>query len=100
MKDDDNFMVGVLGVLPHGASLSGYQENYNFTWKVVNLQNISLTLIAQDSLNASTLLSVQVQLCACQNNGMCTLEGVVVSEENSLVMNCDCQKGKIIKPFG
>ena len=93
VTDDDSFTVGVVNGVPPGASLSGYQGHYNFTWTSNHIENISLTLYATDSLNASSLLSVQVQQCACQNSGSCTLNGAATSDQNSVVMNCDCTQG-------
>ena len=97
VTDDDNFTVGVVNGMPLGASLSAYKGNYNFTWTSKNIENISLTFYATDSLNASSLLNVQIQQCACRNGGNCTLLGAVVSDQNSLIMNCDCIQGMCVQ---
>ena len=98
VTDEDNFTVGVINGAPIGASLTGYHGNYKFTWTSKNIENMSLTFYATDSLNASSLLNVQIQQCACQNSGKCTLLGAVVSDQNSLVMNCDCLQGMGVEP--
>ena len=53
-------------------------------WETTHLpghqNNISLTFYATDTLNASSLLNVQVQQCACHNSGNCTLLGAVISD--------------------
>ena len=92
--DASNVTVGVVGGVPIGATLMGVHGMYTFTWTLEGPLNLSLTFSAMDSYNVTSLLSVRVEVCACQNGGNCTLDGLVgVALGQSVVMNCVCSKG-------
>ena len=93
VDDTDVFKVGVVGGIPTGGSLAGSQRAFTFTLTLTHVQNVSLTFFAVDSLNATSLLSVQVQVCGCQNGGNCTLRGLIGTDGSSLILNCECNKG-------
>ena len=54
--------------------------------------NTTVSFVARDSLNASSMLNPQVLVCACQN-GNCTLEEVLNRDADPLIMNCVCPEG-------
>ena len=96
---DDNITVGVVEGIPYNATLAGSNGMYTFNWTISNLTNASLTFFAMDSLNATSVLSVQVQICACTNGGNCTLNGLLNDDDQSVVMKCVCPKGLSIVIF-
>ena len=90
-------MVGVVGGIPSGATLTRYQETYRFSW-ILNSpsQNISLIFYATDLKNKliTTQYAVQVQLCNCQNGRVCTSNGLVGSNiTTAVILNCTCPRG-------
>ena len=36
---------------------------------------------------------LKVVICACLNDGNCTLDGVLSSGESTVIMNCECLQG-------
>ena len=46
---------------------------------------------AIDSLEAAVTFSPRLELCACQNEGNCTLDGVI--SDTVTIMNCICPPG-------
>lgn len=50
---------------------------------------------AVDSQEAVTTYTPRVQVCACQNNGNCTLEGATVIDD-IIIMNCICSPGIVM----
>ena len=93
---DDNITVGVVGGLSYDATLVGYKGAYTFSWTIPKVDNVSLTFFAMDSFNATSILSVQLQVCACRNGGNCTSTGLSYIEAQSIIMRCDCPKGMYI----
>ena len=83
----------MVGGIPYDATLVDSKGAYIFSWTIPKVDNISLAFYATDSLNATSILSVQLQICACSNGGNCTLIGLSNSDAQSVVMNCDCPKG-------
>ena len=94
VDDTDVFKVGVVGGIPTGGSLAGSQRTFTFNLTLPSVQNVSLTFFAVDSLNATSLLSVQVQVCGCQNGGNCTMSGLLGTDGPGLILNCECNKGE------
>ena len=97
VTDDKNmYNVTVTGGLPVNSALTstpmdGYSE-YLFTWNHHEAVNTSLSFEAKDELDAVSMLIVQVYICACQNGGNCTLNGVF-SSHSTVVLNCICPEG-------
>ena len=90
----DDFVVGVLGELPVSSELINKGEGvFNFLWTLQQPTNMSLTFFARDSLNASSTLSPRVEVCACTNGGECTLDGVLSTDDSTVIMNCLCTEG-------
>ena len=93
-NDSDAFDLQVLGGLS-GSLTEEMGGMYTFTVNISTTSNITVSFIATDTLNASTLLNPQVSICACQN-GNCTLEGVLNRDADPLIMNCICQEGMTV----
>ena len=82
--------------LPDDPKLEQNGEEYLFTWTLLEITNMTLTIVAMDSKGAATTFSPTVELCACANNGNCTLDGLLTSSP-TIVMNCDCSEGMFIQ---
>ena len=96
----DVFTVGAVGGLLNGTKLEeGPDGLYTFTWTLDQVENISLRFYAKDSLEAVSAFSVQVYICACENGGNCTLNGVLSSGADSVVMRCECPLGESLSYF-
>ena len=93
IDNDDTYTVEVLGGIPAGSNLTYDKGVYIFTWTLRQVQNVSLTFYAVDSLNASAQLAIPVLICACQNGGNCTLNESLDANVTSVVMTCECLKG-------
>ena len=90
----DTFIVGVIGGLPISSELINQGEGVvAFVWALQQPTNMSLTFFARDSLNASSTLSPRLEVCACANGGECTLDGVLSTDDNTVIMNCLCTEG-------
>ncbi len=96
--DKDIFNITVVGGLPDNSELmstvmDGFTE-YEFTWTLSTVQSArSIMFEARDELNASAVLNVQVQICACMNKSDCTIEGIADATASSIVLNCECSEG-------
>ena len=80
------------GGLPNTLVKAG-PDMYNFTFDVSAVINSTVSFVASDTLNASSLLDPQLLVCAC-NSGNCTLEGLLDRDSDPLIMNCLCSEGK------
>ena len=90
----DNITVSVVGGLPTNAFLEESNEgHYTLRWSPTETSNATLTLLATDSLGALSTLTPRVHVCACFNGGNCTLEGVISTDNSTIVLNCDCTEG-------
>ncbi len=100
VTDDRNiFNISVIGGLPRNATLSQSDEKsteFTFKWFSDDIVNISLTFEAKDDFEAISVHNVQVQLCACENSGNCTTDGLLIVTGNTLVLNCECPEGKLL----
>lgn len=99
-----NFMVEdgevqVLGGLPPNSALEQYGGSismYSFRWTMQEPVDMSLIFIANNSMNAISLLIPHVEVCACSNGGTCTLDGILGIQNNRVVLACECPEGNII----
>lgn len=101
ITDDKNmFNITIIGGLPDGANLmptirESYTE-YLFSWTITSMVTRSLMFEARDELNASAVLSVQLQICACRNSSDCTIEGIVDTAVENVQLNCECSEGMCV----
>ncbi len=92
--------MSVSGGLPAGASLSGTGNGqYSFTWELGSVAAArAIPFVASDDLGAMSMLIPVVEVCACQNNGLCVFEGIytelaILPQGDHVVMNCICTEG-------
>lgn len=90
--------VSVLGGLPPNSELEQYGGSisiYSFSWTLQEPVDLPLIFIATNSMNAFSLLTPRVEVCACSNGGTCTLDGILRVQNNSVVLSCECPEGNI-----
>ena len=102
--DDNNlFKVFVVGGLPVNSTLTFTPHNgftsFTLRWTIFEIVDVSLMFEARDERSAVSVLSVQVQICACQNGGECTLNGLLSSSDRTVVLNCNCPEGDVYNRF-
>ena len=86
----DNFTLKLKGGLPSSSTLENTGNGeYIFTWNLTETTNRTLEFIANDTRGAATVFIPRVEVCPCQNGGICTLNGVD-SDDATVVMNCQC----------
>lgn len=91
---DSDITVGIVGDMLDGSVLERSGTTYTFKWTLAAPTNASsLVFYANDSLNAVSVLNPRVEMCACQNNGNCTLDGVEPAVNNIVIMTCNCPGG-------
>ena len=89
--DTNNFTITVMGGI---GELTQDGDTYSLTVHVNDTSlNTSMSFLAMDVLNASSLLDPQVLICACQNGGNCTLDGIIGRDADPLIMDCICNEG-------
>lgn len=98
-NDSDEFTLKHLGDLPgqlisHGNGAHSFTVNLSHNETLMNNETVSF--VATDSMNATTLLNPQVHLCACQYGGNCTLDGVQNRNIDPVILNCICPEGWLI----
>lgn len=98
VTDDNNFTVTLDGGAPQGGLLFDDGEGrYTFRWTPETTPDRALSFLAVDDLLASTLHSPVLLVCACFNGGMCTLEGVLSTNELLQNLICTCSEGNLAK---
>ena len=100
MDDGDDVMPMIEMGLPPNAELVNDGNTFNLTWLLMSSDlidfNRTIRITARDSLNASSLLVPQIQICACNSEGgNCTLDGLIDIIANPLILNCQCGLGKL-----
>ncbi|XP_065910791.1 mucin-like protein isoform X2 [Dysidea avara] len=99
-SDSDNINVMVLhggeGMLPDGVVVNDLDgDSYSITWTADNSTVLNLTIVAidTDKENISSLFNPVVHLCACENGGVCTTEGLLNIDFSFVILNCNCPEG-------
>ena len=103
-SDSDNINVMVLqnegeDMLPDDVVVMNDGDTYSITWTADNYTVLNLTIVATDlsnPQNISSMFAPTVQLCACQNEGNCTTNGLLNTDSTYVVMNCECPGGTYI----
>jgi hypothetical protein len=91
----DGFMLTVLGGLPQNSTLEDLGDGeYIFRWNLQEVTTDTLIFLANDSRGASSIYVPIVEVCACSNGGRCTREGLKLSGNATVVLNCMCREGK------
>lgn len=90
----DNFTLTVSGGLPENSVLEDIGDgNFVFTWNLMEPTSRPLVFVATDFRGASSSFVTRVEVCACVNGGICTLEEVL-SANTTVIMNCICDEGE------
>lgn len=94
-EDIDNVQITVEGPPVDAFSLIPNGNSYTLTITVDEVIDYSIMIVAVDSMNAVSTLSPRVEVCNCQNGGNCTLDGILDTDDNVIVMLCQCTPGKV-----
>lgn len=91
-NDPDNDTVTLdIDELPTGASFNS--TSGHFEWTPINTTNITLEFIATDSKNVSTVFTVIINMCQCENNGECDFTEFVGDSTGPFrVVGCNCSE--------
>ena len=90
----DNFTLKLEGELPRSSILENAGDGeYTFTWNLTETTDRTLEFVANDTRGAATVFIPRVEVCPCQNGGICTLNGIV-TDDATVVMNCQCNDCK------
>ena len=103
-SDSQNIIVIILHegetILPSGVQLNNPNgDSYTITWTPPdNTSMLNLTIVAMDpnNENISSFFDPVVQLCACENGGNCTTNGLLANDFSFIVLNCECPPGKYL----
>ena len=92
VTDEGNITIAVKGLQTGTYVLHG-NNVITFPW-IPQPFNTSVTFVATDSLNVTSTLSPRVEMCACQNEGKCTLDGILGFSDSTVIMRCECPQGE------
>ena len=100
-SDSQNINVIILHegeeTLPSGVQLNNPDgDSYTITWTPAdNTSVLNLTIVAVDLNfeNISSIFKPVVHLCACENGGNCTIDGLLTNDFSFVVLNCKCPEG-------
>ena len=71
--------------------------NYSFKFTVYEQNNVTLAFTAKDSIGAAASHIPILEVCGCINGGNCTLQGLLIIDSTTIIMNCECPEGIIAK---
>ena len=93
--EDDDFTFTVQGGLPENSFLQEIDDGeFKFSWNLQRVTNRPLMFVANDSLGASSIFAPDVEICACENGGICTEENLpTMNTTNANVKKCLCNEG-------
>ena len=79
-----------------GLSADDYtliQNGNSYTLSIDVTIGVPIIIVATDSMNVVSTLSPTIEICACQNGGNCTLDGVLATGQDIIIMLCECPPG-------
>jgi len=95
--DADNDTITIeIDDLPAGAmfNFSKLNNMAHFVWRPVNASNVTLEFVATDSKNDSSVLSVVINMCKCENDGECDFTEFVGDNSGAFrLVGCNCSDG-------
>ena len=102
-SDSENINVIILHegeeTLPSGVQLNNPDgDSYTITWTPAdNTSVLNLTIVAMDPNleNISSFHNPVIQLCACENEGNCTTNGLLANDFSFIILNCECPEGSL-----
>ena len=93
VDDSGNFTVALEG-LENSTLINNGNGSYHIRWALKEPTVTPVSIIAVDDKGATSELTLIVEVCACKNNGNCTLLGTPPQNVSStIIMNCDCPNG-------
>ncbi len=96
VDSDDNFTLSIQDGVPDSPILEKISDGeYFFMWTLQQVTNETLVFIATDTRGAASVFVPTVEICACVNEGVCTLDGLLTSN-TTVVMNCLCSEGEYV----
>ena len=97
VTDANDFNVSIQGDTPEDSELidTGNGE-YIFVWTPTEIPETGISFFAVDELEAASVHSPLVQVCACFNGGTCTEEGVPATNDPVQVLACLCDPGNYV----
>lgn len=96
--ESDNFTFTVEGGVPEDSSLEEVDDGeFVFLWNLQRVSTKPLLFVANDSSGASSVFAPRVEICACENGGICTKDNnlllITGSATNVFVKECLCNEG-------
>lgn len=93
-----SFTVEVVGGLPVGAALEDRGGGmYYFIWNLASVEDVqSAEFLACNTEGACSMLMPQLEVCACMNEGNCSLDGVLNTTTPVVLLNCFCPDGELL----
>lgn len=89
----DSVTLSIEGGLPDNSALTSLGDGtYVFRWNLDEPTTKTLVFIANDSRGAAASFVPRVEVCACKNGGVCTLDGVLTSN-STILLHCLCTEG-------
>ena len=106
-SDSQNINVIILHegeeTLPSGVQLNNPDgDSYTITWTPAdNTSVLNLTIVAMDPNleKISSFHNPVVQLCACENEGNCTTNGLLANDFSFIILNCECPEGTYVHTY-
>lgn len=92
----DNFTLNVLRGPTNSKLEKISAEDFVFRWTPLRVTFEPLMFIATDTKGAASVFTPKVEICACVNRGLCTLDGIS-STNATIALNCICPQG-LIRP--
>ena len=92
----EDSQLSVLGDQPENSALiedSNMSGLFHFNWTLSDPTADPITFVATDSQGGVAVLSPRLLLCACRNGGTCTETGFLGTQNNVIVLQCDCPEG-------
>lgn len=95
--EEDDFTFVIEGGLPENALLEEIGDGeFLFRWNLQSVTNKPLIFVANDSSGASSMFIPTVEICACENGGLCTEENLPTTDMTNVnIKICLCGEGKL-----
>ena len=95
VEDEGDFFFTVQGGLPENSLLEKVGNGeFRFSWNLQRVTNRPLIFVANDSLGASSIFVPNVEICACENGGICTSVNLpTITTTNVNIKKCSCNEG-------
>ena len=91
--NDEEVTVTILGPPEEDFTLTQNGNSYTLSIAVEETFTYEITIVATDTMGTTATLGLLVEICGCQNEGTCTLNGTLGSNTNVVDMLCQCTPG-------